>query len=133
MSDSTKAIDDRGQEMPPLTCSVICPAEHVEEARSIAAHHQTHLEEGIDDTPEKMLPTPLSPTGQFPATHFMCSRPAIYRNTVDVIRQTLQASESNGWTSGVVYSPAEAPADKFCQVVGDLQTLLAHLGLTEII
>lgn len=115
-----------------LSSNVIAPAEHVQQARQISATHQNNTG-CFDDRPEMMLPTALSPSGKIPATHFLCSR-VIPGDAVDKIQITL-TGRHEPWVSGEVYSLKHDAKDiltKFCQVIGDKDAFLKHLGLKVI-
>ncbi len=133
------AIDEHGRELTPRGCTVIAPAEHIDEARRIACAHETERRSPAVGNravaPADMLPTPLSPTGKLPATHYICSRAGEFDDVIDGVAATLTAFEANGFTSGRIFGPADDPEEyrgKFCQFVGPKAALLKRLGLREI-
>jgi len=59
---------------PLLTVCVIAAASDIEAARSGSCRFVLSENPRTKDTPEMMLPVMLSPTGQPPATHYLCTR-----------------------------------------------------------
>jgi len=70
-----------------LVC-VIAEAAVIDEARKQSARFLNNESPRNRDTPDAMLPTPLSPSGLQPATHYLCTRkmtmPEIQRQAVAI-------------------------------------------------
>jgi hypothetical protein len=56
------------------TVCVIAEAANITAARAGSCRFIQSECSRTTDTPEMMLPTPLSPSGEAPATHFLCTR-----------------------------------------------------------
>lgn len=86
-----RAFDLEGNEVFYRIANCICPAEHVQDAREIASEYWHNVEGVIDWQPEKMLPTALSPTGEAPATHYLCSM-GLYSNQITAFVEFIAAA-----------------------------------------
>lgn len=68
---NVRAFDDDGNEVQVVIHNTICPAQHVERARQMCWDYMQSL--GNEDRLDQMLADPLSPTGELPATHYICT------------------------------------------------------------
>lgn len=71
---------------PLVSAGDLATAETVEEARAAAIEFFDWYSPGHHELRDKMLPTPCSPTGQLPATHFLCwfrGTPAFVQACID--------------------------------------------------
>lgn len=124
---TTRAFDLEGNEVFLRIANGICPAEHIQDAREIASEYWHNVENVDDWQPEKMLPTPLSPTGQAPATHYVCSM-KLYSNQVAAFVQFI-ADAGLPWIATEEQNLESLPADKFYVCCGIRAEFLAAAGL----
>jgi hypothetical protein len=124
-----RAFDLNGVEVFPRIANAVCPAAHIEEGRQIASDYFRYVEKVAEDSwlPEKMLPTPLSPTGQAPATHYLCSM-FCYSNTVDGFAKAV-SDAGHEWCATAEVSIDAIPADKLYVCCGIRAEFLAAAGL----
>lgn len=122
------AFDENGQELTYLTVNTICPVQYKDEARMIAYKFLTEVV-GTEDTLESMLTTLLGQEGG-PVTHIFCSIQNFQKH-VDMEVDYIKIQDKD-WCATKEYS-VEDNVDElkslFCCVVGDVNVLLARLGL----
>jgi len=124
-----KITDDKGEEIHLVTVNVICPAKHIADARQIASEHQRVIARVKEWQAEKCLTIQLSPTGQLPATHYLCSMQV----------HTPQVREMADWSAGKIAWRADGPReltdnllDEFLVCVAPRDEFLKAAGLQVI-
>lgn len=131
-----KISDDLYTDHDRATINAICPAQHIEAVRDIAIEYINDTKPGHPDTRNGMLPIKLSPTGQEPATHYLCS---ITTNAEEADAMADRLLRERGRGKNFCHNAKlNKNANKntinnvFVIVVCDKQELLDKMGLQEI-
>lgn len=127
---TTKAFDLEGNEVFLRIANCICPVQYIDDAREIASEYWHNVENVIDWQPEKMLPTPLSPTGEAPATHYLCSM-KLYSNQVAAFVQFI-AEAGFSWIATEEKTLADNLTDSFLVCCAIRADFLAAAGLNVV-
>lgn len=124
---TTRAFDLQGNEVFLRIANAICPAEYIEQGRIVASSYMETKEDVIDWQPENMLPTPLSPTGEAPATHYLCSM-VCYSNQVAAMVSHI-GSFNESWIATEEKALTDNITDSFCICCAPRAEFLAAAGL----
>jgi len=131
MKKAIKITDDDGNEIFLVTVNVINPAEHIDAARQIASEYQRTVARVKDWQPEKCQVIKLSPTGQLPATHYLCSMQV---NTFEVkqMEKWIKGDGKTDWRAKKERQLTDNLLDAFLVCVASREDFLTTAGLQVI-
>ena len=113
-----------------FTVNVICPAAYVKAARQIASDYQQDVEKVDDWQAEKMLPIALSPTGENPPTHYMCSQAGML--DFQAKRMAWYIADQEDWCADRELTLKDDLTSKFCVCRSTIHDLFRVTGLRVI-
>lgn len=120
-----------------VVVNAIVDASFINEAKQIALEYVKEFHDNKTDTLDKMLPIKLSPTGQEPATHYLCSMTTdINEGNKMVTRLSRERGRGKTFCDTVKrnkLSPKILLNNKFVIVECEKQELLDIMGLKEIL
>lgn len=123
-------FDDENNEVHLTVANVIAPVAHAEEARAIASSYMHEVENADDWQPELMLPTLLSPSGQLPATHCLCSMRVLSHQVPRMAAWI--AAAGHEWCAEEPRALADVLTDSFCICEATRADFLTAAGLAVI-
>lgn len=129
-------LDDQGNPISLVNLVTICPAEHIDAARTLGLELMGGVIGSGDTDAAKLLPDALSPTGTSPATHYICAR------VVNLKEEQLQAdweaqkkSLGVSWFQGIPFEIPGSPdrmKSKLGHYIGDTEAFLKFIGLRRV-
>lgn len=124
--------DEQGNEVYPVIVNMLCPVQHSDEARALAANHVVNVE-GIYAQASQLLHTNLGPVGTNQITH-IGSTQRTYTNILSCRIDSLNKANLP-WIGTREYTVADDPKvlkSLFCCVTGDPISIMNHLKLDVI-
>jgi len=127
-----KTYDKDGNELFLYCCCVMSPIKNLKVARVISRNYYRKI--GVGNSGE-FLPIPLSPTGQLPATHYVCFDEC-YDDFIEAMVSQMK-SERNPCTTNKLYTIKDDPEEvkKYFSITAtdSEQEFLDFVGLKKVI
>jgi len=101
-----KAYDKEGNELFLYCCCVMSPVENIKKARIISKNYYKKINVGNSG---EFLPTPLSPNGELPITHYVCFDEC-YNDFIEAMVEQMK-SEKDSCTTNKLYTLEDDPEE----------------------